>query len=411
MSRTRIDIALLFTTRIARLFAFGAVSVILVLYLVEAGLPAARVGLLLTLTLVGDAIITLALTTVADRIGRRRTLIASALLMMGAGVAFLLTRNPFVLLAAATLGILSPSGNEIGPFLSVEQAGLAELVPAKRRTGIFAWYNLVGSFATATGALAAGQVAQLLQRQGWTAFEAYRAILVGNVLIGLILLLTFLALSDAVEPPLSENVNRPPAFLGLRESRGVVFRLSGLFALDAFGGGFVVASIVSYWFATRFNADVATIGNIFFFANLLAGISALLAASLAARFGLINTMVFTHIPSNLLLILVPFMPTLPLAIGVLLVRFAISQMDVPTRQSYTVAIVNPDERSAAAGVTAIARSIGAAPGPWLSLLLAGSLSLAAPFVIAGTLKITYDLLLYRSFKALPPPEETASPGS
>ncbi len=195
--------------------------------------------------------------------------------------------------------------------------------------------------------------------------------------------------------------------LGLHRSRKVVFQLSSLFALDAFAGGFVVQSMVAYWFHVRFGADVETIGAIFFGANILAGVSALLAAPIAARFGLINTMVFTHIPSNVLLMLVPLMPTLQLAVGVLLLRFSISQMDVPTRQSYTMAVVDPDERSAAAGVTGIARSVGAALSPFLSgLLLAGMLTLSAPFFIAGGLKIVYDLLLYRSFKRVKPPEET-----
>jgi predicted MFS family arabinose efflux permease len=200
----------------------------------------------------------------------------------------------------------------------------------------------------------------------------------------------------------------PPArrFLGLYQSRTIVLKLSALFALDAFAGGFIVQSIVAFWFSVRFGADVATIGAIFFAANILAGVSALLAARIAARFGLINTMVFTHIPSNVLLMLVPLMPTLPAAVAVMLVRFSISQMDVPTRQSYTMAVVAPDERSAAAGVTGIARSLGAAAAPALSgALLAGTLTFSAPFFIAGGLKTIYDLLLYRSFKSTKPPEE------
>ena len=185
-----------------------------------------------------------------------------------------------------------------------------------------------------------------------------------------------------------------------------VARLSALFGLDAFAGGFVIQSIVSYWFHTRFGLPIGQLGAVFFGANILAGISALLAARLAARFGLVNTMVFTHLPSNVLLIAVPLMPTAPLAIAVLLARFSISQMDVPARQSYTMAVVDPDERSAAAGVTAIARSVGAAVSPSLATPLVEAAGLAAlPFVIAGSLKIVYDLLFYRSFQAHRPPEE------
>lgn len=186
--------------------------------------------------------------------------------------------------------------------------------------------------------------------------------------------------------------------------------LSALFALDAFAGGFVVQSLLAYWFYLRFGVEPGLLGSIFFGANVLAGISALLAARLAARFGLINTMVFTHIPSNILLCLVPLMPNLSLAIIVMLLRFSISQMDVPTRQSYTVAVVAPDERAAAAGVTNIARSLGAALSPLLSaLLLANPLLSNAPLFLAGGLKIVYDLLLYRRFRALKPPEENPAP--
>jgi MFS family permease len=406
MARSRLDVGLLFATRIARLFAYGLISVVLVLYLSTVGLGTGEIGLLLTLTLAGDAIISLWLTTWADRIGRRRTLIIGALLMLCAGVAFVLTQNPLLLTLAAVFGVISPSGNEIGPFLSIEQASLSQLVPDKQRTHIFAWYNLVGSFATATGALCSGLIAQQLVDTGWAPQDGYRAVIAGYACVGLLLLLAFLALSPAVEPPRTATAQPARLFLGLHKSRAIVFKLSALFALDAFAGAFVVQSIVAYWFNVRFGADVQTIGAIFFAANILAGVSALLAARIAARFGLINTMVFTHIPSNILLMLVPLMPTLPSAVAVMLVRFSISQMDVPTRQSYTMAVVAPDERSAAAGVTGIARSVGAAAAPALSgALLAGALTFSAPFFIAGGLKIVYDLLLYRSFKSTKPPEE------
>ena len=403
------DIPLLFATRIVRLFCYGFLSVVLALYLAQLGLSEKQIGLLLSLTLAGDVVISLWLTTSADRFGRRRTLLLGALLMVGAGVVFILTQNPLLLMAAAIIGVISPSGNEIGPFLSVEQAGLTQLIPDDRRTKTFAWYNLSGSFATATGALTGGWLAQALQGQGIPALESYRVVLMGYALGGAILAALFLCVSAAIEIPASARQVEVRRTLGLHRSRGVVFRLSGLFALDAFAGGLIVQSMIAYWFHLRFGVEAGLIGSIFFGANILAGISALLAGSLAKRIGLINTMVFTHIPSNLLLMLVPLMPSLPLAIGVLLLRFSISQMDVPTRQSYTMAVVAPDERSAASGVTSIARSVGAAISPTLTgVFLSLPALLSAPFFLAGGLKIIYDLLLYRSFRSLKPPEEQES---
>ncbi|MFZ1641168.1 MAG: MFS transporter [Candidatus Contendobacter sp.] len=412
MSRSQWDTILLFAARMTRLFAYGALSVVLVLYLVERGLSEALIGTLLTATLIGDAGISLAMTTTADRLGRRHMLLLGALLMAAAGVAFLLTGQPALLILAAIVGVISPSGNEIGPFLSIEQAALAQLLPDRRRTHVLAWYNLAGSFTTALGALGGGWLAQALQAGGMPALDAYRVVLAGYALGGGGLALLFLGLSPQVEvaPTAPTATTRRRFGLHHPKSKAVVMALSALFALDAFAGGFVVQSLLAYWFHLRFGADAGLLGSIFFGANVLAGISALLAARLAARFGLINTMVFTHIPSNILLCLVPLMPTLSLAITVMLLRFSISQMDVPTRQSYTLAVVAPDERSAASGITNIARSLGAALSPLLSgLLLAHPLLMNAPLFLAGGLKIVYDLLLYRCFRALKPPEEHAEP--
>ena len=399
------DGTLLFTTRIIRLFAYGFLSVVLALYLVEVGLTEEQVGLLLTLTLAGDASVSLWLTTSADRIGRRRMLLLGAGLMILAGVGFILTRNPILLTIAAIVGVISPSGNEIGPFLSIEQASLTQLLPDERRTRAFAWYNLAGSFATATGALTSGWLAQTLQSNGMPALEAYRVVLVGYALAGAALVVCFLSLSPVVEAS-APAASSTPRLLGLHKSRGVVLKLSALFAIDAFAGGLIVQSMMAFWFHIRFGVETGIIGSIFFGANILAGISALLAARIAAKIGLINTMVFTHIPSNILLVLVPLMPNLPLAITALLMRFSISQMDVPTRQSYTMAVVSPDERSAASGVTSIARSVGAAISPMLTGIFLGIPALiSAPFFLSGGLKIVYDLLLYQSFRSIKPPEE------
>ena len=404
------DGSLLFITRIARMFGYGFLSVVLVLYLEKVGLKQVQIGLLLTLTLIGDTIISLWITTNADRIGRRRMLILGAILMVFAGILFAMTRNFVFLLIAATIGVLSPSGYEVGPFLSIEQAALSQIVSDQRRTHIFAWYNLVGSFATALGALGGGALAQTLQDSGVTPLGSYRMIVIGYAIIGFILGVLFTRLSPAVEIQAGSDSSRSTSAFktrfGLHRSRGVVLKLSALFSIDAFAGGFVLQSILAYWFHVRFNVQPAILGSIFFGANILAGLSALSAAWVASKIGLIRTMVFTHIPSNILLILVPLMPNLPLAIAVLLLRFSISQMDVPTRQSYTMAVVTPDERSAAAGITGIARTTGASLSPVVTgHLLANAALMNFPFFLSGGLKIIYDLLLYRSFKAIKPPEE------
>ncbi len=400
------DFNLLFSTRIIRLYFYGFLSVILALYLADTGLNEGQIGLLFSLTLIGDAGISLWLTTSADRLGRKRTLLIGALLMAGAGLVFLLTNNLLILMAAAIIGVISPSGNEIGPFLAVEQAGLTQVIPDAKRTQVFAWYNLVGSFATATGALCGGWLAQVLQTQGLTAGAAYRVVLTGYAAGGILLTLLFVWLTPAVEVQPSQKTDKTPRVLGLHKSRNVVFKLSALFALDAFAGGLIVQSMIAYWFHVKYGINSGLLGSIFFGANILAGISALLAVPLSKKIGLINTMVFTHIPSNMLLMLVPLMPNLPLAITMLLMRFSISQMDVPTRQSYTMAVVAPDERSAASGVTGIARSVGASLSPALTGLFLGIPGLfSLPFFLCGGLKIVYDLLLYRSFQTMNPPEE------
>lgn len=404
------DAWLLFATRFTRLFAYGSLSVVLVFYLIGLGLSESQTGLLLTATLAGDTVISLYLTTRADRIGRRRMLMIGAMLMAGAGLAFAFTHNLWLLMLAGTIGVISPSGNEVGPFLSIEQAALSHVVTDRTRTEVFAWYTLAGAFATALGALVGGTVTQALQATTMAPVDSYRSVVLVYAALGALLAILFLQLSPAAE---ASTLGEKAAFRatlaglsGLEHSRSVVFKLSGLFALDAFGGGFVVQSFAAYWFYLRFGVEPRALGAIFFWANIFAGISALLASRLAARFGLIRTMVGTHLPSNILLILVPLMPTLPLAILVLLVRFSISQMDVPTRQSYVMAVVKPDERSAAAGITGVARTIGASISPFfVGLMFARPSLINVPFFLAGTLKILYDLLLYRQFVAVQPPEE------
>jgi len=402
------DAWLLFLTRFMRLFAYGLISVVLVFYLVGIGLTESQTGLLLTLTLIGDTAISLYLTTQADRVGRRRMLIIGALLMAAAGLVFATTRNFLWLVVAGTIGVISPSGNEVGPFLSIEQAALSHVVSDRTRTEVFAWYTLTGSFATALGALVGGTLSQSLQNTVLSQVNGYRAVVVLYGVLGIVLALLFMRVSRNAEvsPSESSAAGGLGRLFGLHKSRRVVAKLSGLFALDAFAGGFVVQSFAAYWFYLRFGVKPAALGAIFFWANILSGISALLASRLAARFGLIRTMVLTHLPSNILLFLVPLMPNVKLAVLLLLARFSISQMDVPTRQSYTIAVVSPEERSAAAGITGVARTTGAAISPlFVGFLFARPALINVPFYIAGALKIVYDLLLYKEFISTKPPEE------
>ena len=404
------DGVVLFLTRFMRLFAYGALSVVLVFYLVSLGLTEAQVGLLLTLTLAGDMAISLLLTTRADRFGRRRMLIIGAILMVGAGIAFASTRNFLFLIIAGTIGVISPSGHEVGPFLSIEQAALSHVVSARSRTEVFAWYTLAGSVATALGALCGGTAAELAQKASLSNSGSYRLVVLAYAALGLALVFLFTRLSSSAEVAQSGTETTAAVstkhFLGVGRSRSIILKLSSLFALDSFGGGFVVQSFAAYWFYLRFGVPSAKLGVIFFWANILAGISALVASRLASRIGLVKTMVVTHLPSNVLLILVPLMPNLALAVAVLLIRFSISQMDVPTRQSYTMAVVRPEERSAAGGITGVARTAGAAMSPiFAGLLVSRPLLVDVPFFIAGTLKIAYDLILYREFVSVRPPEE------
>ncbi|MGE5818885.1 MAG: MFS transporter [Deltaproteobacteria bacterium] len=400
------DIRFLFATRIVRMFAYGLLAVILALYLAQVGFSDAEIGLLLTLTLLGDTLISLWITTRADRVGRKRMLLVGAVLMVCAGILFAVTRNFYVLLLAATIGVISPSGNEVGPFVAIEQSALAQILPGESRTQAFAWYQLAGSMATALGSLVGGGLTQILQDGGATPLLSYRLTILAYAVLGVVLAAVFCFLSPQVETSLGEPTAAQANLLGLGKSSKTVIKLAGLFSVDAFAGGFVVQSIIAYWFYVRYSVNPATLGAIFFGANIFAGISALSAAWIARKIGLLNTMVFTHVPSNVLLILVPLMPNLPLAIAMLLLRFSISQMDVPTRQSYTLAVVSPEERSSAAGVTGIARTLGASLAPVFSAPLISVPALAgAPFIISGMLKLIYDFSLYRSFKTIKPPEE------
>ncbi|MGH7853043.1 MAG: MFS transporter [Candidatus Binatia bacterium] len=390
---------LLFATCAVRSFAYGFLSVILGLYLDFLGLGTAAIGWIFTAALAGGAVMTIIITSLADRFGRRPLLVIGAFLMALAGCVFAVSANPIGLAIAAIFGTISPSGKEVGPFLSIEQAVLPQTTSAQRRTAVFSAYNLIGSFAGAAGALAVS----LPEFLSLPALSGYRLLVWGYVGLAILLAGLFALLSPKVEAP--KQSGSTPRQLGFRKSRGVVVKLAGLFAIDAFAGGFIVQSIVAYWFYLRYRLDLNVLGGIFFGTNLLAALSFLAAPAIARRFGLLNTMVFTHLPSNFLLLLVPLMPTMELAVAMLLIRHLLSQMDVPTRQSYTMAVVDPEERAAAAGILSVARNGGAAIAPLFTGAILAAPVLGLPFLLAGGMKIIYDVWIYAVFRSVKPPEE------
>ena len=392
------DGRLILLSRSVRLFAFGALSVILVLHFASLGWSEASIGRLLALTMLGDAAVTLWVTLNADRLGRARMLCLGAGLMILVGVVLPLASSAWIIAPVAFAGAISLNGGEVGPFMAIEQAALTHsLSDAAQRTTAIAWYTLCGAMATALGALASGFLG------------SYPAVFALYAVCGALLWGVFTRLSAAIEPQRGGD-SMAPRF-GLHKSRSIVLRLSGLFMIDTLGSGLVVQSFLAYWLHRRFGIGTAAIGSVFFGMNLLAAFSAMVAGRLAARIGLVNTMVWTHIPANLLLMSVPWMPSLASAIAVLLLRGCLSQMDVPARQSYLMAVVEPDERSAAGGVTGLAKSLaGAVSQPITGALFAAGW-LSAPFAAAGALKIVYDLMLWRRFRHLRPPEERRLRGS
>ncbi len=383
-----------------RMFSYGFLSVILALYLSAAGFSPAQIGVLFTVALAGGAATTAAVSLLVERWGRRRTLVVSAILMSAAGAALAVREPFFVLLPLAAVGALSPSGQEIGPFQSLEQAALAQASAVPDRVLPYAWYNLVGSAAAALGALLAGAVPLILRSLGWGTLAAEQALVWAFAAAGLVLAMRYLTLSDSIE--VATRRERGVRSPGLGESRGIVMRLAALFGVDALAGGLVVQGLIAFWFHQRFGIGPEQLGPIFFGTNLLSALSYLVAARLADRFGLLNTIVFTHLPSNVLLALVPFMPSWPLAALVLLARSALSQMDVPTRQAFTMAMVAPEERAAAAGLTNAVRPAAQSLAPAISGLALQSAASGLPFVLAGGLKSAYDLTLWLAFRRVAP---------
>jgi MFS family permease len=391
------DIRHVLWARSLRAFGDGYVAILLPLHLARLGYDAFDVGIISTATLLGSALLTLAFGLVAYRIPRRRGLLAAGLLMAATGIGFVGLEGFWPLLVIAFVGTLNPSGGDVSIFLPLEHTVIAHVVADEERTAVFARYSFVGAFFGALGALSVGTV-------DWFAPVISPSTMVTALfgLYGSIGLITFFVYRH-LSPQVEAGTDNPPAPLG--PSRGIVYRLAALFSVDAFGGGLVINALLTIWLSERFEIGVATIGAIFFVTSLCSAVSYFAAVPLAKRFGLINTMVFTHLPSSLFLILTAFAPTIWIAFGLLILRSLLSQMDVPTRSSYVMAVVQPEERPAAASVTAVPRSLASALAP----LLAGWLLTVSPFgwplVLAGALKAAYDLVLLRQFSAIKPPEE------
>ena len=399
----RADALRILVMRGLRSLAYGLLSVVLAVALANAGFSPVAIGVLITVSLVGDVVGTYVIGIAADTWGRRRTLALLGLLMAGTGVVFGLTRSYPVLLGAAFFGTLGISASETVPFLPIDQAMIAQVTVPERRAELFARYNLVAAFSVAMGALGAG-LPDALVHLGMPIASGIRLLFGVYAALALLVAGLSLRLSSDVEAPQRAahqgKLRRPRLAPPLGRSRGIVWRLTGLFSVDALAGGLVVQSLMALFFHLRFGVSLTALSVLFFAANLLSALSFLAAVPLARRFGLLKTMVFTHLPSNVLLLLVAFAPTFPVAAGLLLLRQLLSQMDVPTRQAYTMALVAPEERTAAASVTSLARSVGSASSPALSgVLLQGSLLVfGLPFILAGILKAAYDCSLWLLFR-------------
>jgi len=395
---TAADARPLLAARALRAFGDGFVSLLLPYYLTLLGYNAFQIGLLVTATLLGSGLLTLAVGFIAHRHPAKRLLYAGSLLMAVTGIAVATASGFWPLLVIAVVGTLNPAANDVTPITPLEQSLLARATTAGSRTALFARHSLIGALVAAFGAQAAG-LPELAGSDAEGRLAAVRGMFLFYALLGIASFLLYRRLSLLVEGDLEAQ----PVALG--PSRGIVYRLAALFSLDSFAGGFAVQSLLALWLFQRFELSVSATATIFFWTGLLTAFSHLAAVPVARRFGLVNTMVFTHLPANLFLILVPLMPTLELALLFLLMRSALSSMDVPVRTSYVMAVVTPGERAAAASLTAVPRSLASA----LSPSLAGALLAASPFgwplVICGSLKIVYDLTLLRMFSRVKPPEE------
>jgi MFS family permease len=392
-------VARLLWVRGLRAFSDGYVSLLLPIYLIALGMSPFQVGVIATGTLFGSGVLTLLVGLQAHRFKYRTLLLMAAALMAGTGFGFATLTDFWPLLLVAIVGTLNPSSGDVSVFLPLEHAVLSRSVDDSQRTALFARYSLVGALVAALGALAAGLPDAMVTAMHLSMKMSLQAMFGLYGVLGL--LSAWIYTSLPVGPELAMQTPAAP----LKKSKKVVYVLAALFSLDALGGGFVVQSMVALWLFQKYQLSVVQAGAIFFWTGVFSAFSYLAAARIANRFGLVNTMVFTHLPSSIFLVLIPFMPSLNLAITLLLARAVLSQMDVPTRSSYVMAIVPPDERAAAASMTSVPRSMASAAGPLLAGYLLGVSSFGWPLVIAGALKITYDLLLFRMFRTVRPPEE------
>lgn len=390
---------LLFVARALRGFGDGFAIVVLPAYLAMLGYNAAQIGLVAAAALLGTALFTLAVGFVAPRFDLKYLLIAGAMLMILTGLAFAQIEGIALLVAVAFFGTINPSTGDIGLLIPVEHAMLTYGATDENRTSIFARYSLIGAFSMAVGALAAAAPDGLVA-VGATRAMAFKLMFYGYAALGIVCAAIYLCVPHA-------HAEQRPAAAPLRQSRGVVYRLAALFSLDAFAGGFVVQSLLVVWLFERFQMSLTTASIFFFWATALSAFSYPVAAWIARHIGLVNTMVFTHIPSSLCLVGAAFAPSLPVALAFLLVRAALSQMDVPTRSSYVMAVVTPPERPAAASVTAVPRSLASSLSPAFAGELMTTAFLGLPLILCGVLKIVYDLALLFSFRNIKPPEEDA----
>jgi MFS family permease len=399
------DGKLLLGARIVRTFSYGFLSVILAIYLKLIGFGDVAIGLVLTATLVNSVFFNLLSSAYADKIGRRNILVIYAALMIASSIIFFVTDNYVALVIAALVGTINVTGSEVGAFLSLEQALLPQTVSdIRKRNSIFAIYNAVGTFAMSAGVLVSG-LPSVLQNYGFDKIGAIKELFLIYAACAVAVLGIYLVLSKNIE--VKDSVSK--SGLSIKnispKSRGIIAKMSTLFAVDSFGGGFVIQSIVSFWFYTKFGADLTSLSYIFAIAGVLTAISYMASTKIASKIGLVNTMVFTHIPSNVLLIFLAFAPTFSIAISLFFARMSLSQMDVPTRQSYLMGVVGENERIPAAVFTNTSRNISQAVSPSLSGIIISTLSLSAPFVVGGILKIVYDVGIFFSFRKIKPPEE------
>ena len=398
------DGKLLLGARVVRTFSYGFLSVILAIYLKLVGFDDILVGIVLTATLVNSVFFNLLSSAYADKIGRKNILIIYAALMIASSVIFFVTSNYVALVIAALVGTINVTGSEVGAFLSLEQAMLTQTVSdIKKRNSIFAIYNAVGTFAMSAGVLLSGLPA-ILQNYGFDKIGAIKSLFLIYAACAVVVLVIYLMLSKNIE--VKENLKSGMSMKNISpKSKSIIWKMSSLFAVDSFGGGFVIQSIVSFWFYTKSGADLSSLSYIFAVAGVLTAISYIASSKIASKIGLVNTMVFTHIPSNVLLILLAFAPSLSIAVSLFFARMSLSQMDVPTRQSYIMGVVSENERIHAAVYTNTSRNISQAISPSITGIIIQTLSLSAPFVVGGVLKIVYDVGIFFSFRKIKPPEE------